>query len=410
MVFVRECRVDAEAEMNYDARIDADTAEPEQTGYEALNVASADDAASRRRMWIYGGLALLALVGVWFYTHRGDGAAAIDAASQAPLVSVVVPGQVNVTAQIDTNGTLAARRELPVGVAGEGGQIASVLVEPGDWVRAGQVLAVVDRSVQLQQQASSAAQIQVSQADARLAQSNLDRALKLVDRGFISKADVERLTAVRDAAAARVRVAGAQLGELRARTQRLNIVAPAAGLVLERKVEPGQVVSSGSGVLFRIAKGGEMELKAQVGEVDFAKLGVGATAQVTPVGSTKSFTGQIWQLSPVIDPQNRQGTARIAMAYAPELRPGGFASATIIAGGMLAPRLPDSALLSDGKTSYVYIVGKDNKAQRREVKTGMVSNEGIAIVSGLNGTERVVVRSGGFLSQGETVNPTLVSK
>lgn len=410
MVFVRECRVDAEAEMNYDARIDADTAEPEQTGYEALNVASADDAASRRRMWIYGGLALLALVGVWFYTHRGDGAAAIDAASQAPLVSVVVPGQVNVTAQIDTNGTLAARRELPVGVAGEGGQIASVLVEPGDWVRAGQVLAVVDRSVQLQQQASSAAQIQVSQADARLAQSNLDRALKLVDRGFISKADVERLTAVRDAAAARVRVAGAQLGELRARTQRLNIVAPAAGLVLERKVEPGQVVSSGSGVLFRIAKGGEMELKAQVGEVDFAKLGMGATAQVTPVGSTKSFTGQIWQLSPVIDPQNRQGTARIAMAYAPELRPGGFASATIIAGGMLAPRLPDSALLSDGKTSYVYIVGKDNKAQRREVKTGMVSNEGIAIVSGLNGTERVVVRSGGFLSQGETVNPTLVSK
>ena len=187
-------------------------------------------------------------------------------------------------------------------------------------------------------------------------------------------------------------------------------MAPDAGLVLERKVEPGQVVSSGSGVLFRIAKGGEMELKAQVGEVDFAKLGMGATAQVTPVGSTKSFTGQIWQLSPVIDPQNRQGTARIAMAYAPELRPGGFASATIIAGGMLAPRLPDSALLSDGKTSYVYIVGKDNKAQRREVKTGMVSNEGIAIVSGLNGTERVVVRSGGFLSQGETVNPTLVSK
>ncbi len=76
----------------------------------------------------------------------------------------------------------------------------------------------------------------------------------------------------------------------------------------------------------------------------------------------------------------------------------------------ITPRLPDSALLSDGKTSYVYIVGKDNKAQRREVKTGMVSNDGIAIVSGLNGTERVVVRSGGFLSQGETVNPTLVSK
>ena len=331
-------------------------------------------------------------------------------AEQAPLVSVIAPGRVTVIGTISANGTLAARRELPVGVAGEGGQIAQVLVEPGDWVGAGQVLAVVDRSVQVEQQASSAAQIQVAQADARLAQANLDRALKLVDRGFISKADVDRLTATRDAALARVRVASAQLGELQARTRRLNIVAPAAGLVLERKVEPGQVVGSGSGVLFRIAKGGEMELKAQVGEVDLAKIGQGTMAQVIPVGASKAFTGEVWQVAPVIDPQSRQGIARIALAYAPELKPGGFANAIINSGTIVAPQLPDSALLSDAKGSYVYIVGKDNKAQRRDVKTGMVSDSGIAIVAGLDGSERVVMRSGGFLSAGETVNPKLVKQ
>lgn len=397
--------------MNYDARIDTRDAEPETSGLEALHETSEQEALSRRRMWIIGALALAAMIGVWFLTKgSGEGSGAGDRASQAPLVSVVVPGKVTVASQIFTNGSLAARRELPVGVAGEGGQIVRVLVEPGDWVGSGQVLAIVDRSVQVQQQASSAAQIQVAQADARLAQANLDRASKLVDRGFISKADIDRLTAQRDAAAARVRVASAQLNELRARTQRLNIVAPAAGLVLERRVEPGQVVSSGSGVLFRLAQGGEMELKAQVGEVDFAKLSMGASAQVTPIGSDKSFTGQIWQLSPVIDPQNRQGTARIALAYAPELRPGGFASATIAAGAVVAPKLPDSAILSDGKGSYVYVVGKDNKAQRRDVKTGMVSDAGIAIVSGLDGSERVVIRSGGFLSPGETVNPKLVKQ
>ncbi len=395
--------------MNYDARIDTAGAEPETSGFETLHETSEQEAVSRRRMWIIGAVALLVIVGVWFMTHRGSAdSGAADKASQAPLVSVVVPAKVTVASQITTNGSLAARRELPVGVAGEGGQIERVLVEPGDWVRAGQVLAIVDRSVQVQQQASSAAQIQVAQADARLAQSNLDRALKLVARGFISKADVERLTALRDAAAARVRVAGAQLGELQARTQRLNIVAPAAGLVLERKVEPGQVVSSGSGVLFRIAQGGEMELKAQVGEVDFAKLGMGANAQVTPTGSDKSFTGQVWQLSPVIDPQSRQGTARISLAYAPELRPGGFASATLFGGAVVAPKLPDSAILSDNKGSYVYVVDKDNKARRRDVKTGVVTDSGIAITSGLEGNERVVVRSGGFLSQGESVNPKLV--
>ena len=97
--------------------------------------------------------------------------------------------------------------------------------------------------------------------------------------------------------------------------------------------------------------------------------------------------------------RTRQGTARIALAYAPELRPGGFASAVISSGTVVAPQLPDSAILSDGKGSYVYIIDKDNKAQRRDVVTGLVSDSGIAIVSGLNGSEKVVLRSGGFLSQ-----------
>ena len=395
--------------MNYDARIDTSDAQEQAAPLNPLQFADDDERRLRRRIWLIAIVALVVLIGLWFLTHRGGPeAGATDTASQAPLVSVTAPGKIILTGTINANGTLAARRELPVGVAGEGGQVVQVLVEPGDWVGAGQVLAVVDRSVQVQQQASSAAQIQVASADARLAQANLDRALKLVDRGFISKADVDRLTALRDSASARVRVASAQLGELQARTRRLNIVAPAAGLVLERKVEPGQVVGSGSGILFRIAKGGEMELKAQIGETSLAQLAKGTTAQVTPVGSSKTFTGEVWQVAPVIDPQSRQGTARIALAYAPELKPGGFASAVINSGTIVAPRLPDSALLSDNKGSYVYIVGKDNKAQRRDIKTGMVSDSGIAIIEGLDGTERVVIRSGGFLSAGETVNPKLV--
>ena len=395
--------------MNYDARIDTADVREQTAPLNPLDFADDDDRRSRRRMWLLAVVVLALLIGLWFLTHRGEtGVTDTSSASQAPLVSVVSPGRTTLVGTINANGTLAARRELPVGVAGEGGQVVQVLVEPGDWVSAGQVLAVVDRSVQVQQQASSAAQIQVAQADARLAQANLDRALKLVERGFISKADIDRLSALRDSASARVRVASAQLGELQARTRRLNILAPAAGLVLERKVEPGQVVGAGSGILFRIAKGGEMQLKALIGEVDLAKLAKGTTAQVTPVGSSKTFTGEVWQLAPVIDPLSRQGTALIALAYAPELKPGGFASAVINSGTIVAPRLPDSALLSDSKGSYVYVVGKDNKAQRRDVKTGMISDSGIAIAEGLDGTERVVVRSGGFLSPGETVNPKQV--
>ena len=386
--------------MNYDARIDTTDAQFDASELASLDGAEEEDRRSRRRIWLIGAICLAALIGLWFVLHHSNAAnVASKGGNQAPAVTVISPGKTTIAGRINATGTLAARRELPVGAAGEGGQIAEVLVEPGQWVRQGQVLAIVDRSVQVQQQASAGAQIQVAQADARLAQANLDRALKLVARGFISKADIDRLTATRDSAQARVRVASAQYGELGARIRRLNIVAPAAGLVLERKVEPGQIVSSGSGVLFRLAKGGELELLAQLGETDLANISVGVSANVTPAGSAKSFTGQVWQISPVIDPQTRQGKARIALSYAPELRPGGYANAVIVAGSIVAPMLPESAVLADNTGSYVYIVGPDNKVARRTVKTGMLTGDGMAITEGLSGSERVVLRAGAFVME-----------
>lgn len=392
--------------MNYDAKIDTAEEKAGVAPFNPLAESDEEDRLSRRRVWLIGTIAVVFMIGLWFLLHRGGtDELAENAASQAPVVSVVVPGRTTIAGRIGATGTLAARREMPVGSVGEGGQVVRVLVEPGQWVKAGQVLAVIDRSVQTQQQASLAAQISVAEADARLAQANLDRALKLVDRGFISKADVDRLTATRDAASARVRVARAQLAEMQARTRRLDILSPAAGLVLERDVEPGQVVSSGGDPLFRIAKDGEMELLAQLSEDDLAKISAGVSAEVTPVGSPRAFVGQVWQISPVIDPQSRQGRARVALAYAPGLRPGGFASVEILAGTTVAPLLPESAVLSDNSGSFVYIVGKDDKVARRNVKTGTITDKGIVVTEGLSGNERVVLRAGAFVSTGETVKP-----
>ena len=388
--------------MNFETRIDADPF----TGTNPL-LDDETQGRSKRRLILAGIALLLIMAAIWFMVHRAGAGAAeeADKKEQAPVVSVITPGRTTIEGTISATGTLAARRELPVGIAGEGGQVVSVLVEPGQWVRAGQVMAVIDRSVQVQQQSSQAAQVSVARANADLAQANLDRALKLVAKGFVSKADVDRLRATRDAAYAQVRVAGAQLGVLQAQSRRLNVVAPAAGLVLERKVEPGQIVSAGSGTLFRLAKGGEMELKAALGQSDLAQIAPGVTAKVTPVGSTNVYTGQVWQKAPVIDPVSRQGFARIALAYAPDLPPGGFASAEIKSGTVVAPMLPESAILSDAKGSYVYVVGPNDKVQRRDIKLGLVTDSGIAIVSGLAGTERVVLRAGGFLAPDEQIKP-----
>lgn len=354
---------------------------------------------------------LVAVVAAWAaskFLGAGDDAAPV--AAKAPRVSVVVPGIASVAAEVRVSGAVAARREMPVGVQGEGGMVNAVLVEAGDYVRAGQVMARLDRAVQAQQVAQLSASVQQARADLALSQSELDRALTLVEKGFISKADIERRTATRDSNAAQVRVVAAQLGESRARLARLDIRAPGAGLVLARDVEPGQIVSSGGAPLFRIAQNGAMEMNARVAEQDLAGLRRGMPATVQLVGNPREFAGEIWLLEPVIDAQTRQGAARIALAPHPELRVGAFANARIAAGTAQQPLLPQSAVLADTKGAYVFTVGSDNKVARRDVKTGEVSEKGIAIASGLNGTEKVVLSAGAFLNEGETVDPVLRGK
>lgn len=404
--------------MNYDGRIDV-TQAPE-SGEQALSAQAAvsnpldqpdEDQARRKRHIIMGAGAAIAVIALWVGTHYSKPAElGGGSASQAPAVTVIVPGKGAVAGMISATGVLAAKHDMPIGAVGEGGVITKVLVVPGQWVRKGQLLATIDRSVQSQQLANQQAQILVSQADARLAQANLDRALKLVSHGFISRADVDRLTATRDAANARVRVAQAVLAEISARIRRLDLVAPADGLVLDRAVEEGQVVGPGTGVLFRIAEGGEMEVRAKLAEGDLAQLSLGQLAKVTPVGAASAIGGHIWQLSPVIDPQSKQGMARIALPYSAQLRPGGFASVEINSGSVTAPVLPESALQADSHGNYVFVVGKDNKAKRQSVTLGTVTERGVAIVGGLAGTERVVLRAGAFLSAGETVNPKFVAE
>lgn len=377
----------------------------------------------RRWPWIVGILVVVAMLAAAFMMMRSPkpapkgadkGAAAGQGKkgdnAQLPTVTYAVPGVSAIETVITGTGTLAAKREMPVGVAGEGGQVTRVLVEPGSWVSQGQVLATVDRSVQSNTAESLAAQVRVAQADANLAEADLRRAQSLVGRGFISKADIDRKTATRDAAVARVRVAQSQLGETQARNRRLDIRAPAAGLILTRAVEPGQIISSGSGVLFRIAAGGQMELRAQLSEADLQRVHAGAGASVTPVGGTANFAGTVWQVSPVIDPQNRQGIARIQLNYNPALRPGGFASARIVAGSQRAVVLPQSAVQSDEKGNFVYALDGENRAQRKGVTTGDVSEQGVMITSGLDGSERVVLTAGAFLTPNQKVIPVAEKK
>jgi len=383
-----------------------------ETGFHSSDTLVVVDGSRRKRMMIIGAVvAALVVVAIALMMmiraskNEAAEAAAASGKGQVPTVTVVVPGRSQVARIVTASGALAAQRDQPIGIAGEGGLVTRVLVDAGSWVGRGQTLATVDRSVQSQEAAQLAAQIQVARADAALAQNELDRAQALVARGFVSKADLDRKRAARDAAAARVRVAQAQFGATRARVGRLDIRAPTSGLILARSVEVGQVVGPGAGSLFRLAAGGAMEMRAQIPQQDIAALRVGMPASVTPIGLDRSFAGSVRLVSPVIDPQSRQGEVRIAVPYDSAIRPGGFAEARISSGTTTAPLLPQSAVLSDDQGNYVYIVNAKNEIERRAIKIGAVDDQGVTIAEGLSGQEAVVLSAGPFLNPGQKVSP-----
>src|SRR3546814_4518153 len=93
-------------------------------------------------------------------------------------------------------------------------------------------------------------------------------------------------------------------------------------------------------------------MRALLAEQEISRLKVGLPAEVTPVGQDRSVAGSIWLLSPIVNPQTRQGEARIAIKPDANIRPGGFASARIMAGSADQPLLPESAVQSDSSGAF----------------------------------------------------------
>jgi RND family efflux transporter MFP subunit len=366
-----------------------------------------------RGRWIAGGILLLIIALVVAAVVRTNAqskakaAAAAAAQGTVPLVSTITPAMQPVTSTVTFTGTISARFDMPIGAEGDGGRITAVYVEAGDQVKRGQVLAKLDDSVLRPQVNRLAATLEEARADAALADAEYARAKGVEGAGSFSAEEVERRRAAAVTAAARVKVATAQLAETQAHLNRTFIRAPSDGTVLTRQAEVGQTATAGGDALFRLAAGGEVEMRGQVAEQDLATLTVGQTASVRLTGVPQPFEGKVRLLGAVIDPQTRLGDIRIALQPAPALRPGAFARGEVVVGNAKRPVLPQTAVLSDTNGTYVYIVNSENKVERRSVRVAGTIAQGIVISEGLSGKERVVATAGGFLRPGEQVEVAL---
>ena len=354
--------------------------------------------------WRYvGGGSVLVLAAIaWMLLRPHAGAATSDNdAAAPPLVTVVVPALGAVTSKVSLTGLISARNDMPIGNEGDAGRISEVLVEAGDRVRKGQVLARLNPITAQSQLDAAEASLDEVRANAAVAQSEWARAQQGDD--LFSKEENERRRTTALTARAKIRAAEAQVVDARNKLAHTIIVAPTEGIVLMRSAEVGQIAVPGSTVLFHLARDGQIEMRGQVAEQDVPRLVLGQSATVRLDGVPNTFTGTIWQIGAVIDAGTRQGTVRIVLPADRNLRPGAFARADIEVGSTTGVLLPQTAVLSDEKGTYVLVVGGDNKVERRAVTVGGARSEGLLVSQGRNGSERVVAIAGAFLRTGETV-------
>ncbi len=355
-----------------------------------------------RRAGLGFAVLLVAVIGVLLLRPHASASGKDKGIVPPPLVTVIVPSYGSIAASVVLTGLISARNDMPIGNEGDAGRISEVLVEAGDRVRKGQVLARLNPITAQAETASAQAALEEERANAAVAQSEWARAQQGDD--IFSREENERRRTTALTAVAKVKAAEAKLVDARSKLAHTIIVAPTDGIVLTRTAEVGQIAVPGSSVLFHLARDAQIEMRGQVAETELPRLAVGQRATVRLDGVSRTFTGTIWQLGAVIDATTRQGTVRIALPSADhDLRPGAFARADVSIGDATGVMLPQTSVLSDEHGTYVLVVENDNRVARRDIKIAGARSEGLLVNQGIQGNERVVAIAGAFLRVGEQV-------
>lgn len=357
-------------------------------------------------------------------------------AAPAPLVSVVAVTREPFVATILVTGTVVPREEILVAPEISGQRILEILVDEGDRVKKGQVLArLVTANLEAQiaqnkaSQARAAAAIaqaksMIEQARANLEQADaaLKRAEPLKRQGYLAESTYDqRLAAARTARAqltsaqdglrlaeAEKSQAEAQLRELAWRLDNTEVRAPADGVVSRRSAKIGSVATSAADPMFRIIKDGDVELLAELTADQLAQVKAGQVAKIDVAG-VGEVDGAIRLISPEVDRATRLGTVRIALPRRPDIRIGVFARGRITAARSVGLSLPLSAIMYTDSKRYVLKID-GSMVKRQFVETGLGTNGSIEIVAGLKEGDQVVAKSGTFLRDGDTIRPVVREK
>lgn len=311
-----------------------------------------------------------------------------DKGPEAVPVEVAQVARRPISASYSGTAPLEARGESQV-VAKTSGVALGVMVEEGQYVRAGQVLTRLDASRAALQAAQTAAQV-------RKLQANYERSRQLAAQKLISANDLDQLKYDLENARAANRLANLEVSYA-------NVVAPISGVIAERKIKPGNFVQINTPI-FRIVDTSRLEATLNVPEREIATLrpGMDVALQVDALPG-RTFEGEIDRIAPVVDAGS--GTFRVIAAFdgGGMLQPGMFGRFRIDHDQRTdALVMPRTALLEDEGEAAVYTV-RDSKAVRVPVTLGYMDGQWVEVRKGLKQGDRVVTAGKVALREGSLV-------
>ncbi len=337
------------------------------------------------------------------FSSRDGGKAGPAAAAPKPALTVTAtqPEQTRLPIRLSANGNIVAWQEAIIGSESSGLRLTQVLVNVGDTVRAGQVLARFSGDSVLADVAQARASLVEAQATAADAAANAARARTLQDSGALSTQQINQYNTSEQTAKARVAAAQAVLDAQQVRGNNTQVLAPDNGVISARNATVGGVVGSGT-ELFRLIRGGRLEWRAEVRSDEVVRIKPGATALVT-AASGAQVPGTVRMVAPTVDPVTRNALVYVDLARNPAVKAGMFAQGEFELGASPALTLPQQALvLRDGFT-YAMRIEPGNKIKQMKLETGRRIGDAVEITKGAQPGERYVASGAAFLADGDTV-------
>ena len=332
-------------------------------------------------------------------TVKADAAPA--AVKAALTVTAVQPSNGSLALKLAANGNVAAWQEASIGAEASGLRLTQVLVNVGDTVKKGQLLATFAGDAVQADVAQAKASLMEAQANALDAAANAERARTLQNTGALSTQQINQYLTAEKTAAARVQAAQATLSAQGVRTQNTQVRAPDNGVISARGATVGAVVGAGA-ELFRMIRGGRLEWRAEVTSNEIASIKPGAKAMVTAASGAK-VEGTVRTIAPTVDAATRNALVYVDLPANAGVKAGMFAKGEFALGTANALTLPQQALvLRDGFT-YAMRVEANNKVSQVKLETGRRVGDAVEIKQGAKTSDRFVASGASFLADGDTV-------